>query len=107
LILDQCMDLFPNEIAEYDYSAIELINSYFKIKQETKAKSIIAKFSDLIFAKLDLLKKGEKNEDNMYQIQVQAYLLKELVNISNKFVPNEKLTKDIQTKMEEVQYMMY
>jgi len=98
IILDRNLDLFPLECAEFDYYTTIIINDYFKIKQEEKAKSLLNKFSNQIYRKIEKLKMENKNDEDKYETRIQVYLLDELLRISNEYLPNDKITKDLETK---------
>jgi hypothetical protein len=101
VVLDRCMELFPAEVADLDYYTPEIIENYFKIKQDDKAKSLLTKFLNQIYKKLEKIKKENNKDKNNYESQMQLYLLNYLLNVSGKFIPNDQITKDLQVKFDE------
>jgi hypothetical protein len=103
-VVDFCMELFPENVARYDYHMLDFIGCYFKNGQTEKAKSLLISYMKSTINEIEALKKS-KEKDN-YNLQLQVYILSEMLRISQEFLTDDQITKDLQAKFEEYQTLM-
>jgi hypothetical protein len=98
MVMDRCLDLFPSKVAELDYYSIEFIENYFKIGKDAKAKTMLVEYANSIYSKLESMQK-----ENSSGKQIQLYLLNELYRISSNYLPQDKISNEIQEKIKQIQ----
>jgi hypothetical protein len=78
---------------------MEFIEAYFKLNQMEKAKILLANYMKSNINAIETLNK--KNDTDKYKVQQQVYFLSELLRISQEYIPDDKITGDLQSKFEQ------
>jgi hypothetical protein len=94
-VLDYCIDAFPVENTQYNYSILDFIQNYFKIGQEQKARNLLDKYSQTTTNEIERLIKLKKTGPGDSEIRMQVSIFNELMRISEEFIPNDEITKNL------------
>ncbi|MDK2978552.1 MAG: hypothetical protein PWP52_1266 [Bacteroidales bacterium] len=88
MVLDRCMELFPEEIIPFNNTLLSVISAYYHAGNNEVATQLVKRLNDIVVAELDYYftlepkyKKGPLEINN--EIQTNLYILQELYNITS------------------------
>jgi hypothetical protein len=89
MVLDRCMELFPEEIIPFNNTLLSVISAYYHAGKDEVANQLVKRLNDLVVAELDYYFTLEPKYKNgpfeiTNEIQTNLYILQELYNITSK-----------------------
>ncbi|MFP4025497.1 MAG: DUF2723 domain-containing protein [Thiohalospira sp.] len=104
MVLDRCMELFPEEIVPFNNTLISVISAYYHAGDVEMANQLVERLSELTIAELDYFLSMEPELTSGYrdinnEMQLNMYILQELYSITTK--NQQPISKQIEQKFME------
>lgn len=105
MVLDRCMELFPEEKIQFNNTLLTVITAYYHAEATEKANELVERLSEITISELDYyfsldpkLTSGHREINN--ELQLNLYILQELYSITTRNNQQE-LSKQIEQKFME------
>jgi hypothetical protein len=95
MVLDRCMELFPDEKIPFNNTLLPVIRAYYHAEDVNKANDLVDSLSNKMYIELDYYfsipeKYKSREKDITGELQLNMYILQELYRIATDYNQTEK-----------------
>jgi hypothetical protein len=98
IVLDRCMEIMPHERVPYDYFMLLIIENYYRLGYNEKARQYVNTLSDVTGEELGYFLGTEKRFRSKldYELQLRMHIMQELVRMTEVYDEKEFNDKQLQ-----------
>jgi len=98
VVLDRCMEIMPHERVPFDYFMLQIIENYYRLGYNEKARQCVIQLSDVTGEELGYFLESDKRFRNKldYELQLRMHIMQELVRMTEQYDQKEISDKQLQ-----------
>jgi hypothetical protein len=98
MVLDRCMEVMPHERVPFDYFMLQIIENYYRLGYNEKARQFVITLSDVTGEELHyFLESDRKYRSKLdYELQLRMHIMQELVRMTETYDQKEISDRQLQ-----------
>ena len=98
IVLDRCMEIMPHERVPFDYFILQMIENYYRLGYNEKARQFVIQLSDVTGEELKYFLESDGKYRNMlnYELQLRMHIMQELSRMTEQYDQKEISDKQLE-----------
>jgi len=98
IVLDRCMEIMPHERVPFDYFMLQMIENYYRLGYNEKARQFVIQLSDVTGEELKYFLESDGKYRNMlnYELQLRMHIMQELSRMTEQYDQKEISDKQLE-----------